>query len=226
MLEDDDKLRRNLVLTSAVVLIYFWLDIPEAVIASKVFGVEAGISLTPWKWWSAVLTVLLYQMHRYLGGLYTGPDAQEFLGGQYIPGKQRMVEEALRKCESRFSAPFIGEVKHVERQPFQPERLAGLRNYGRDATWMNGVFEHVHFRTAANPFEGVVTGPATKRDPEQPEIPLIAVAYRFSSLRRCEIELRALLPIVRSKHLTALVVPVLLGYVAILATTFRLASVI
>lgn len=68
-MDDDDKVRRNLVVASSIILLAAWLGMPLAAVAERMLGISAGspatFSLSPNRFWSATLFVILYFFLRY-----------------------------------------------------------------------------------------------------------------------------------------------------------------
>lgn len=68
-MDDDDKVRRNLVVASSIILLAAWLGMPLAAVAERMLGISAGspatFSLNPNRFWSATLFVILYFFLRY-----------------------------------------------------------------------------------------------------------------------------------------------------------------
>jgi hypothetical protein len=68
-MDDDDKVRRNLVVASSIVLLAAWLGMPLATLAERMLGVSAGspatFTLSPSRFWSAALFMLVYFIVRY-----------------------------------------------------------------------------------------------------------------------------------------------------------------
>jgi hypothetical protein len=67
MEDGDDKIRRNVVVASAIVLLVAWLDLPVQGLAEKLFSVKSdeASKIALWKVWSAVLALILYLGLRY-----------------------------------------------------------------------------------------------------------------------------------------------------------------
>lgn len=66
--DEDDKVRRNLVMFSMAILLFAWLDVPLAAVAAKLLGDKPEgpqVVLAPWKVWSAVAALLIYLILRY-----------------------------------------------------------------------------------------------------------------------------------------------------------------
>ena len=62
-MDDDDKVRRNLMVVSFAVLLYFWLDLPDTLIAKRLIGEEAALSA--WKVWLVLVVVITYLLLRF-----------------------------------------------------------------------------------------------------------------------------------------------------------------
>jgi len=75
-MDDDDKIRRNLVVFSAAVLVVAWLEIPVQPVVAKWLGAE-GWRLHPVKLWLAVLAVDVYLILRFRFGDQTRETAEE-----------------------------------------------------------------------------------------------------------------------------------------------------
>lgn len=66
-MDDNDKIRRNLVVTSTVVIAIAWLDIPIPLLIDRLTSLKTanGFEIGPWKIWALVLVVLSYFAWRY-----------------------------------------------------------------------------------------------------------------------------------------------------------------
>lgn len=62
---DGEKERRNLLIISTAILLFFWLDLPEGVVAERVLGNKMDGQINPGKVWFAITLVLIYQVHRW-----------------------------------------------------------------------------------------------------------------------------------------------------------------
>jgi len=60
-MDDDDKVRRNLVVASSVTVLLAWLEVPLVAVADRLFGTKAdGYAPSGWRVWLGALAVLLY----------------------------------------------------------------------------------------------------------------------------------------------------------------------
>lgn len=69
-MDDDDKIRRNLIVTSAVVIGVAWFDVSLPDMLERLFSVKSAAGSPPvkvadWKVWVAALAMLLYMAWRY-----------------------------------------------------------------------------------------------------------------------------------------------------------------
>jgi hypothetical protein len=65
-MDDDDKIRRNLVVTSSITILLAWLQVPLAAVANRLFGTSAdNFAPAAWRVWFAAIAVLLYLSLRF-----------------------------------------------------------------------------------------------------------------------------------------------------------------
>ena len=66
-MDDDDKIRRNLVVTSTVLIAIAWLDVPLPLLLEKAFSFKStpDFEIRSWKIWVLVLSILAYFAWRY-----------------------------------------------------------------------------------------------------------------------------------------------------------------
>ncbi|WP_423597019.1 hypothetical protein [Roseateles sp. MS654] len=64
-MEDDDKSRRNLMVVSACILLYLWLDVPANALQKRILGID-DFTIEPWKFWTTLLFAVIYQLHRFV----------------------------------------------------------------------------------------------------------------------------------------------------------------
>lgn len=74
-MDDDDKVRRNLMVVSTAVLAYFWFALPDGLLLQRLFGTKVEVEIDARKVWIAIVAILVYQMHRYYA---VGTRAKEF----------------------------------------------------------------------------------------------------------------------------------------------------
>lgn len=65
-MDDDDKVRRNLMVVSFAVLLYFWLELPDSLIVKRLLGEDQAQGVPAWKIWGCIVAVLSYQVHRFI----------------------------------------------------------------------------------------------------------------------------------------------------------------
>lgn len=67
MEDSDDKIRRNLVAASAIILLLAWLDMPLPAVADRLLGAnfhEGGFKLQPYRvWWAALALLVYFSLH-------------------------------------------------------------------------------------------------------------------------------------------------------------------
>jgi hypothetical protein len=63
--DTDDKIRRNLVVVSAAVVVGAWLELGAGSVLERVLGQTTATTITPWRLWAAVLALLAYLALRY-----------------------------------------------------------------------------------------------------------------------------------------------------------------
>lgn len=71
---EGEKERRNLLVVSVAILLYFWLELPEGFILNRLLGADGALlQINSFRVWVAVLLLLLYQIYRYLTiGFHSG----------------------------------------------------------------------------------------------------------------------------------------------------------
>ncbi len=65
-MDDDNKVRRNLMVFSTAVVFYWWLGLTPGVIAKRVFGDDAALEMSAVKVWVSIIVVLSYLVWRYV----------------------------------------------------------------------------------------------------------------------------------------------------------------
>jgi hypothetical protein len=63
--DGDDKIRRNLLVVSATVIVIWWLQLSPGELAERVVGVKGGPGVSAWRIWAAALALLTYLALRY-----------------------------------------------------------------------------------------------------------------------------------------------------------------
>ena len=62
---DGEKERRNLLVISTAIILFFWLELPEGLIAERVLGQKIEGKINSWKVWAAIVALMMYQIHRF-----------------------------------------------------------------------------------------------------------------------------------------------------------------
>ena len=146
--DTDDKIRRNLVAFSSVVILGAWLGLPLSAVADRVLAAGTVDKLEPWRVWSAVVAELVYLVLRFRFSKETRSDAFA-AREEWRKVVRRQVERLLRRDFHRFvqtgrDSPHFKDL--VSRVTSEQQTIeAGLQSIGQSKPGIGGV----HFQTKA-----------------------------------------------------------------------------
>ena len=106
-MEDDDKSRRNLMVVSACILLYVWLEVPANALQKRILGIE-DFSIQPWRFWSLLLVAVGYQLHRFITLTAASAAWKQYRADKasYLKGAlQNEIREALALANIRRELP-------------------------------------------------------------------------------------------------------------------------
>lgn len=116
--DTEDKIRRNLVAFSSIVILGAWLDIPLKAIADKALTSGALDQVTPWRVWVAVVAVQAYLILRFRFSAETLAEARMLRRAWSLIYRGRVVA-VLHRHLAAFS-------KSQRESPFFPNRLTDV----------------------------------------------------------------------------------------------------
>lgn len=99
--DTDPKIRRNLVMASAAILLFAWLQVPLPIIADKVNPTAAPYQLSAWKLWLACLFVLTYLTLRYRFTKDFGEFGRSFRSTAW-DYRNHQIDKLLQKSLNKF----------------------------------------------------------------------------------------------------------------------------
>jgi len=142
--DSKDKIRRNLVTVSAVILLLAWLDLPLNLIAERVIGVGGSmpIRLSAAKIWSASLILLLYLGWRFKHSS-EAKEARVLLVGAARVRSERLLARLLKRDIAKFNRTAI-----------ERRRLRGSLDTAVESQRKGSVSELLEARPELN-FEGL-----------------------------------------------------------------------
>jgi len=130
-LDEDDKIRRNLVVASVAVVLVWWLDVPLSLILAKFGDTGRPLPFVAWRVWAAVLVILLYLILRYR----FAPDTTEairMLRENWRHRRNLETQALLRRQLARFTKTGADSSVFAARLPQLVENyareVAGHRN--------------------------------------------------------------------------------------------------
>jgi hypothetical protein len=217
--DEDDKVRRNLVMFSAAILLVAWLDVPIQGILQETLKFKTDVAQG--RTWAAALVILAYLLLRYR----FSEDAQSLVGGmdREFGGEvyTRVSKYATTRGEKRFAdgAPDVafGERMRIVRETFQAE----FPHEYEAAKWDMEVDP----RDVASYWSGtvVVTVYAGTEPEERKHLRSYPVTYKMPFMRRVPLALWAFCRSwVYSETSINYLTPVLMGVVAMIVVVWKL----
>lgn len=216
-MDDDDKVRRNLMVVSFAVLLYFWLELPDALIAKKLIGEDAR--LPSWKVWLTLVVVIGYQLLRFLSASQLSKDWQE--ASELFDSKRiTLLHDHVRKHESEILAGTLpqwisyDDPTGVYKNSLTTPNLESLSDGDRRTLSLRGDYNRL--RDDPYLFAFAVTGTA---------LGMKGTGAVFLSVPRSErwrLDARFLLQMARTPYVIEFGVPVLAGYAALLSAVAAL----
>jgi hypothetical protein len=98
-MDDDDKVRRNLMVVSFAVLLYFWLELPDSLIVKRLLGEDYPHALPAWKIWLTLIFVQGYQLHRFISANMLTP-AWEQVTKEFRNRRVLRLHARIQKAEA------------------------------------------------------------------------------------------------------------------------------
>ncbi len=162
MSDDNDKVRRNLVMASAVIVFSYWLDISLAKIIERLSGVS-HVEATEWRLWVIGFSLMIYLMLRYNfskeGHAYRSAIATEVKNQRFSKTLWLVEKEANRFTKTGYESPIFKESLNeaIANQTLQRNRRdllkKGIRPYVRPQIYEQGqtAWEHKFTLTTVYP---------------------------------------------------------------------------
>jgi hypothetical protein len=219
-MDDDDKVRRNLMVVSFAVLVYFWLDLPDSMVLKRLLGSESAPSVAGWKVWALILAVVGYQFHRYWSVLI-GTAQWQSLHGQIVsrrynlmvwlsgfnvkrlPAKKRLWFASVDK-----PAKLGGEPKGYARSPDEAPML-----HDTDYPWSNHPYL-MEVKLTVEDKEGRIS---TGKSSIWVELPRW---LQWPEMGLCTLSL------INTRYLSEVGIPVVIGSVAFIAVLCKFVSLL
>lgn len=225
-MDDDDKIRRNLVMASSAVILYYWLELPPGAIVSRVLGVTVAYSVDAYRIWLALFLVLAYFCYRFYFAVahseVVSEAKKEFIESRILIVKG-MASKGIRKAIRR--STLQGTILRTVHS-----RVEGLADPDAiDPTTSDSTFDWKNAKVAevivnspdATPWYGLVTvivlqdsKPFASRN----------LFFNIDLMRQVVCDARALLTLKSTKVMPEVVLPVALAYAGLVLVAFGLGS--
>ena len=212
--DSDEKIRRNLIVASAAVLIGAWLKLPTLAITKRIFGEDAATAVAPWRLWAALIAVLVYLVLRY----------------KFSNGARHDWETARAEFQefrlARMTAVLVGEARRYTKTGAESRAFHGaLESYVKSRVGTHSTRPEITFTKTTHrslgkgeveislawPAEGI--GDSSDRP----------VGFELSKLQMITTYLAALLRLLGySQSSTSLLVPVAMATTALGISIWRL----
>jgi hypothetical protein len=144
--DTDDKVRRNFVAISTVVLMSAWLQLKIDDLLERVLGTKAGDPIDSQKAWAAVVVLLLYTMLRFRAADSTQKQKHDLVR-KILEYRTQLGSALFYRDLARFEA--TGRAKYLETQALSAVKLdkypnlpPNLRRYSANGN--SGGYERVH----------------------------------------------------------------------------------
>lgn len=212
---DGEKERRNLLVISTAIILFFWLDLPEGIIAERVLGQKIEGQISSWKVWAAVVALMMYQIHR----LYSVAKGTEICIGAinlFRTWRREVVQFHLHKEvaaleKGDISKPIIlcggfakNEIKGPEEESVNWKKMifkTGNATVFNDKNW-TGV-AYMNYPTRQMTFSGTEE-------------------FSFPESKRLMVELKLVHRFIGTKYLSEYGVPIFWAYLALWLSVYRL----
>lgn len=223
--DTDDKIRRNLFSSSALVLLGSWLQLEPMSVLKKLLGEEVGAQVHAWRLWLAIIALLVYFGLRYRFSSAMS-EAIEHL---------RVEREGI--CFSLVLATLQSELKKYSKSQnnnvapsFTGPLSSVLSSYGGNATSkltkLNFEPPIIHERENGSLYVGTASFTADWEDKKMIALHIKA-KFQIHQLKRIGIEVKCAARLLfYSKSSTTLLVPAILFVLALSTAAFHLIKAI
>lgn len=221
-MDDDDKVRRNLVMASSAVTLFSWLDIPPGLITAKILGVTPEAFVSGWKIWAAIFAVLAYLSLRFYFSVVSDSE-WVFVGKNYHQKQINAIDAILRSqldAAGRARSTTGTVLQRLDTTTGQPVALdAELNSAIPNAKWDRISPSDISYTGQA---DGYWTGKISAVFLDGP-VPRGTglIDFKLGGIRKLSCELRALSRLDDKKIFMDVGAPVMLAYVAFLLAAYH-----
>jgi hypothetical protein len=223
-MDDDDKVRRNLMVASVLVLLYFWLDVPRDVITERLLGSSANVQLSQWRVWAVITAVIAYQLHRFWS--VSGESDEWKRASGLLDSLRSNRLQAMARAEVLHMREHGGEFRLLSPTPPEKYRAIGFNVTQRgdlppvDARWVQQLNRPI----STDPwYHAVHIGPSEDGQilDDRPLLHLYVPARA-----RWLHDVPALLWLLKTRFFSDFGIPYLLGYTALLIALWNLSTAV
>lgn len=221
-MDDDDKVRRNLMVASVLVLLYFWLDVPRDVITERLLGSSAKVQLSQWRVWAVIAAAIAYQLHRFWS---VSGESEEWRRASGLLDSLRSNRlQTMANSEVQRMREHGGRFQHLSPTPPDKYRSIGINATQRedlppvDARWIQQWNKPI---SNDSWYHAMHIGPS-KDSQAQEHSPLLHL--HVPARMRWRHDVPAMLWLLKTRFFSDFGIPYLLGYAALLVALWNLSA--
>lgn len=222
--DSDDKIRRNLVLSSGLVILSFWLNLNPKVAIEKLFDPHSAGTTESWRIWVAIASLLLYFGMRYRFSAAMDAGIKELkaewvlIASELVTGTLKKELDDYAKHQNDSSAPSF----------VIPLSVTFNSNRASNVVPDTITSEHPVIIEAPNkykPTHGVIAFDSSWRDRLRTGHSYrIKTEYKLPALKRLYFTVRVLSQLsIYSKSSTSLLIPIILNATALIVCAIHIA---
>lgn len=217
-MDDDEKVRRNLMISSFAVLLFFWLALPEGVILKRIIGNDYDNSTNPIRLWCAILVVLIYQLVRFTASLSESSSYTQ-MRDRFAWARHDEISNWLcgkiSKNHQGKKIVGLGSVRILDVVSFEYEevnldwptaKLAEISGYQSKSIWSGSA------KISDKNYSGHNSQ--------------LHADFEIDKRKRLSIELRAVAVLAKTSFFPEIGVPLFCSYAALLSTAYQIGKLI
>lgn len=217
-MDDDEKVRRNLMISSFAVLLFFWLNLPEGAIVKRILGDDYETSISPMKLWIAIAAVLIYQIVRFTASLLES-DTYALMRDKFSRARhkeiQRWIARKVSKNHQGKIIEFLGEVTSPNLIIPSDEKVI--------LDWPSAKVSGISEYKSLSVWSGYVRILDKNHDNYNSQL---SANYEIKMSQRLSIELPAVVVLAKTGYLPEVGVPICCSYAALVCTAYQIGTLI